>query len=181
MWVIAGVLLGLVVLGSLIGFHAGPHAHVVAGSLGVLAAAWLVWMALEGRSAPVLWALLSADVVVSAGVGVLAWKGLSVRSVDGSKHHLTSLEGAEGVAVGDLDPNGIVRVNGETWSATAMNAKVRAGTLVQVLHVDGLRLEVWGDEAEPAGSDGSNPAVSATQDHLWSLSPADLDEESRRT
>lgn len=123
MWVIAGVLLGLVVLGSLIGFHAGPHAHVVAGSLGVLAAAWLVWMALEGRSAPVLWALLSADVVVSAGVGVLAWKGLSVRSVDGSKHHLTSLEGAEGVAVGDLDPNGIVRVNGETWSATAMNAR----------------------------------------------------------
>ena len=35
MWVIAGVLLGLVVLASLIGFHVGPHAHVAAGVLGV--------------------------------------------------------------------------------------------------------------------------------------------------
>ncbi len=61
MWVIAGVLLGLVVLASLIGFHVGPHAHVAAGVLGVLAAAWLVVMAVDGRSAPVLWALLSAD------------------------------------------------------------------------------------------------------------------------
>ena len=34
MWVIAGVLLGLVVLASLIGFHVGPHAHVAAGVFG---------------------------------------------------------------------------------------------------------------------------------------------------
>ena len=37
MWVIAGVLLGLVVLVSLIGFHVGPHAHVAAGILGLAA------------------------------------------------------------------------------------------------------------------------------------------------
>ena len=42
MWIIAGVLLGLVVLASLVGFHSGPHAHVAAGVVGVLAAAWLV-------------------------------------------------------------------------------------------------------------------------------------------
>jgi len=28
MWVIAGVLLGLLVLASLVGFHTGPHAHL---------------------------------------------------------------------------------------------------------------------------------------------------------
>ena len=28
MWIVAGILLGLVVLTSLIGFHAGPHVHV---------------------------------------------------------------------------------------------------------------------------------------------------------
>ncbi len=34
MWVVAGVLIGLVVLVSLVGFHSGPHAHVVAAAVG---------------------------------------------------------------------------------------------------------------------------------------------------
>src|SRR5581483_11074521 len=38
MWVVAGVLVGLVVLASLVGFHTGPHGHVVASLLGVAAA-----------------------------------------------------------------------------------------------------------------------------------------------
>jgi membrane-bound ClpP family serine protease len=150
MWVIAGVLLGLVVLASLIGFHVGPHAHVAAGVFGVLAAAWLVVMAVDGRSAPMLWALLSADLVVSAGIGTLAWKGLTTRSSYEAGHRLVSLDGAEGVAIGDLDPDGIVRVNGENWSAVAVNGSVRAGTGVQVLRVAGVRLEVWGDETVAA-------------------------------
>ena len=79
MWVIAGVLFGIVVLASLIGFHVGPHAHLAAGIFGVLTAAWLVVMAVNGRSAPVLWALLSADLVVSAGIGTLAWKGFTTQ------------------------------------------------------------------------------------------------------
>jgi len=181
MWVIAGVLLGVVVLASLIGFHVGPHAHILAGVFGLLAAAWPVWMAVDGRSAPVLWALLTADVVVSAGVGTLAWKGLSMREVDNGVRRQLSVEGAEGVAVGDLDPSGIVRVNGEHWSATAMNGTVRSGTPVQVLRVNGLRLEVWGDEADLVDPQGSTPAVPTPHDHLWSLSPADGDEEKRRT
>ena len=31
MWIVAGVLLGVVVLASLAGLHAGPHAHLAAG------------------------------------------------------------------------------------------------------------------------------------------------------
>ena len=150
MWVIAGVLLGLVVLASLIGFHVGPHAHVAAGIFGVLAAAWLVVMAVDGRSAPVLWALLSADLVVSAGIGTLAWKGLTTRGINVADRHLVSPNGAEGVAIGDLDPEGIVRVNGENWSAVAVNGAVQAGTPVQVVRVAGVRLEVWGDETAAA-------------------------------
>lgn len=146
MWVIAGVLLGLVVLASLVGFHSGPHAHVVAGVVGVLAAAWLVLMAVEGRSAPVLWALLSADLVVSLGVGVMAWNGLSRRGT--SAHQVNSPEGAEGVAVSDLVPEGIVRVRGEQWSAASLNGTVRAGTRVQVLRRSGVHLDVWGEDAE---------------------------------
>lgn len=152
MWVIAGVLLGLVVLASLVGFHSGPHAHVVAGGVGVLAAAWLVFMAVEGRSAPVLWALLSADLVISVGVGVLAWNGLSHRVT--SAHHVSSPEGAEGVAISDLAPEGIIRVRGEQWSAASVNGTVRSGTRVQVLRRTGVHLEVWGENAEAVPTAG---------------------------
>lgn len=153
MWIVAGVLLGLVVLSALVGFHSGPHAHAAAGVIGVAAAAWLVLMAVSGRSGPALWALLSADLVVSAGVGVMAWSGLSSRHAAGGQH-LPALEGAEGVAVSDLVPEGIVRVRGEQWSAVSLNGRVRAGTRVQVLHVAGVRLEVWGEEAMPASAEG---------------------------
>jgi len=151
MWIIAGVLLGLVVLTSLVGFHSGPHAHVVAGVIGVLASIWLVSMAVEGRSAPILWALLSADLVVSAGVGAMAWYGLSERGTAGHLH--SSLVSAEGIAVSDLAPEGIVRVRGEQWSAVSANGTVRAGTRVQVLRAAGVRLEVWGEDAEAVPAD----------------------------
>jgi membrane-bound ClpP family serine protease len=162
MWVIAGVLLGLVVLASLAGFHAGPHAHVVAGVLGVLAALWLVAMLVEGRSAPVLWALLSADVVVSAGVGALAFYSLSGRAH--TAHRPVRIEGSEGLAVSDLRPDGIVSVRGERWSASSVNGPVPAGTRVQVLGVSGVRLEVWGEEPEigPAGGAGGDTEGEST-------------------
>jgi len=159
MWVIAGVMLGIVVLASLIGFHVGPHAHVAAGIFGVLAAAWLVVMALDGRSAPVLWALLSADLVVSAGIGTLAWKGLTTRGINVAGRHLVSPDGAEGIAVGDLHPEGIVRVNGENWSAVAVNGPVRAGTPVQVVRVAGVRLEVWADQMMAPGGEAELEAA----------------------
>jgi membrane-bound ClpP family serine protease len=160
MWAIAGVLLGLVVLASLIGFHVGPHAHLAAGVLGALAAAWLIVMAVDGRTAPVLWALLSADVVVSAGVGTLAWKGLTTRGANVADRHLVSPVGSHGVAVGELGPEGIVRVNGENWTAVSLNGKVRAGSPVDVLRVAGVRLEVWGDEQlDPAGPDDLDVAL----------------------
>lgn len=156
MWIIAGVLLGVVVLGSLIGFHTGPHTHVVAGVCGVLAAIWLVVMAVDGRSASLVWALFSADVVVSAGVGIMGWYGISHRD-DSGYHRPGRLEGAEGVAVSDLGPDGIVRVRGEQWSAHSVNGSVSAGTRVQVLQATGVRLEVWGEDAVegPPGANGN--------------------------
>jgi membrane-bound ClpP family serine protease len=158
MWFVAGLLLGSVVLASLIGFHTGPHTHVLAGVLGILAAAWLVIMAVEGRSLSVLLLLLSADVVVSGGVGMLAWKGLTTRNLEGLGHH-NRLEGAEGVAQNDLHPSGIVRVRGENWSAESMNGDIPAGTRVQVIRVSGVRLHVWGEH-----SDSDAPDVSQLQE-----------------
>jgi membrane-bound ClpP family serine protease len=149
-WIVAGILLGVVVLSSLAGFHTGPHTHLFAGICGAVAAVWLVAMALSGHSAPVVWTLFSADVVVSAGVAVMGWFGLT--HAGRGSYPSTRLEGAEGVAVSDLVPEGIVRVRGEQWSATAVNGTVRAGTRVQVLGVSGVRLDVWGEKELVGGA-----------------------------
>jgi membrane-bound ClpP family serine protease len=146
MWVVAGVLLGVVVLASLVGLHTGPHAHLLAWVVGVAAAGWFVLMAVDGRSAPVLWALLAADLAIAFGVGFTAWRGLTSSAPD--SRHFPSLESSEGVALSDLSPDGIVQVRGEHWSASSVNGPVREGTRVQVLRARGVRLEVWGEEIE---------------------------------
>lgn len=153
MWVITGVLLGLVVLASLIGFHVGPHAHLMAGVFGVLAGASLLWLAVEGSASALLWALFAGDLTISAGVGYLAWRGLSDRDQQLAEHRMLSQASAEGVAISDLDPAGVVRVQGEEWSAVAINAPVRRGSQVLVIGRGGVRLEVWGEESPPTLGD----------------------------
>jgi membrane-bound serine protease (ClpP class) len=56
--------------------------------------------------------------------------------------------GSEGIVVRDLDPDGIVRVAAEDWTAASAQGTLRAGTRVRVVEERGLRLVV-----EPAGSD----------------------------
>lgn len=148
MWIVAGLLLGLTLVTALIGFHSGPHVHVVAAVLGVAAAAWLLFMASDGQSAPLLWVLFSADVAMSGGIGVIGW--MALRRSDRLGAHVAGvrLEGSEGVAVTDLTPEGIVRVRGEEWSATCVNGRVAAGSPVQVLH-GGVRIEVWAESPLP--------------------------------
>ncbi|MBO0692115.1 MAG: hypothetical protein J2P58_04375 [Acidimicrobiaceae bacterium] len=161
MWVVAGILVGMVLATLVVGFHTGPHAHAVAGGFGALLAGWLILMAAEGMAAPALWALLSADVAVSGGAGVMAWQGLGrARHVPSM---LRSLVGSEGVAVSDLDPEGIARVGGEQWSVVSLNGPARAGTRVQVLRAEGVRLEVWGEEADVAAA-GLSPELYPSTD-----------------
>jgi membrane-bound serine protease (ClpP class) len=50
--------------------------------------------------------------------------------------------GAEGVAVTNLAPNGMVRVKSEDWTATAQGGTILQGERVKVLAVEGLRLHV---------------------------------------
>lgn len=146
MWTVAGILLGVVIVASLVGFHTGPHAHMVAAVAGVLVAAWFLFMVADGRSSSLLWVILGADLALSVGLGVAAWRVLSTRHED--LRHFNSLEALEGVAVSDLAPEGIVRVRGEQWTAESVNGTVKAGARVQVLRAEGVRLEVWGEEAD---------------------------------
>jgi membrane-bound serine protease (ClpP class) len=160
MWVIAGLLLGIVVLAAILGFHTGPHAHLVAGAAGIVAAAWLVVMAIEGRSSSVLWTIFTADLLISAGVGLLAWRALASGRKQTGQLSLTQgmsdasrLEGLEGTVVKDLMPEGVVRVRGEEWTATAANGNAPTGSRVHVMSVEGMRLEVWVERAEAAESE----------------------------
>ena len=54
---------------------------------------------------------------------------------------IDSLVGKTGVSVGELWPDGQVKVNGEIWNARC-NGGCEAGTKVVVRAVDGLTLEV---------------------------------------
>jgi membrane-bound ClpP family serine protease len=146
MWAIAGVLLGLVVLASLVGFHTGPHSHFAAGVLGTIAALWLAIMALDGRSSALLWTLFGADMVLTAGVSSAAWKALGVERLASATRKVTRIEGAEGFAKTDLSPDGVVRVRGEDWSASSVNGDVAADAPIRVVSVDGIRLNVWAEE-----------------------------------
>jgi membrane-bound ClpP family serine protease len=151
MWVTTGAMLGVLCLVIFAGFHIGPHAHGVAVAIGALVAAWLVYLMVDRGPGPLLWTLLGADLVVGAGVAALAGKVLQgSASQEESSYGRSPLEGAEGVAISELAPEGIVRIRGEQWSATSVNGTVAPATAVQVLRVCGVRLEVWGEEAEPA-------------------------------
>ena len=146
MWIVAGALLGAALLAGLVGLHTGPHTHLVAAVTGLVAACWLVVMAVTGSPGTLLYVLLGADLSLSAGVGFGAWRGLRPGAGPPQLHHGPGgLEGREGVAVSDLDPEGVVRIQGEAWSARSLNGTIRAGTPVQVIRAEGVRLEVWGD------------------------------------
>jgi membrane-bound ClpP family serine protease len=147
MWIGVGVLLGLVVVASVLGFHVGPHGHIAGAGLGIAAAIWLVVMAATGQSGSLVWVLLGADTAMSGGLAAIAWRGLRSQDDQYSGSVSVSIVGAEGVAVSDLVPAGVVRVRGENWSATSLNGSVRAGSRIQVIEA-GVRLGVWSEDVE---------------------------------
>jgi membrane-bound ClpP family serine protease len=118
-----------------------------------LAGGWLVYTVIERGSGPGVWAILGADLLASGGLGVLAWRGISEFRGQLAADHRHPLEGAEGVALSDLVPGGVVRIRGEEWSAISVNGSAPRGTRVQVLRATGVRLEVWSEDAEPQSID----------------------------
>jgi membrane-bound ClpP family serine protease len=105
-------------------------------------------MAIFGNPHPLLYLLLGADVIIAAAVGVLAWRGLQEPAAAHDEPAMRSIEGAMGVAVSALSPEGVVRVGKEEWSAVSLNGNVAIGDAVQVIKAAGVRLEVWGESNE---------------------------------
>jgi membrane-bound ClpP family serine protease len=161
MWIVAGVLLTLVVLTALGGFHVGPHAHAVSGALAAVTAMWLLVMAVTGHAVPALWGLLIADLVLLGIVAALALLARAALRRPGALPADPSLAGIMGTAVSSLSPEGVVRVRGENWSAVSVNGPVAVGDPVQVLGRHGVRLEVWAENnLGTSGADAGRPVPS---------------------
>lgn len=175
MWMIAGVLLGLVCLATIAGFRAGPHVRLVAWFLGAVGAEWLVFMIVIGGPGPLRWSLLGAAAMLGAGAGVMVRRARSGRTTGTGIVRPNALDGAEGIAFGDLTPEGIVRVQGVLWSAISLNGTVPDATPVQVLRVDGVRLEVWGEYAEAASIERLFDLHPVALDHIGSAREAGVD------
>jgi membrane-bound serine protease (ClpP class) len=56
--------------------------------------------------------------------------------------HSQRVVGSEGVVVRALDPDGVVRVRGETWTARSTGGPVPEGTRIRVVGMKGLTVEV---------------------------------------
>lgn len=94
---------------------------------------------------PIFWLLpfsvaLPAYGAVVVLTALVAWPVVAAMR----RPHLTGLEGmvgARGEALIDLDPHGLIRCQGEVWSATA-NEALSPGERVRVLAVDRLHVRV---------------------------------------
>ena len=82
-------------------------------------------------------AMLVALVIDLGEVGFGLWYAKKRKAAVG----VSTLVGRKGVAIGELRPEGQVRVGGEIWKARSATG-CDAGASVVVCAVDGLRLEV---------------------------------------
>ncbi|NJF25528.1 NfeD family protein [Thermococcus sp. Bubb.Bath] len=108
----------------------------------IIVGLFLVWV-LPGFGVEVpLWAVASV-------IGVLIFKdilvapfilrgGLSARPRAGSE----SLVGRIALVVEDLDPEGLVKVDGELWSAECIKGSARRGEVVKIVGVSGSKVLV---------------------------------------
>jgi membrane-bound ClpP family serine protease len=100
-----------------------------------------------------LWLLPKIDInlpLFAVILIMLAWLGLAVFTYRmGSRAlrkkpegGLSSMLGTRGEVVKRLDPEGMVRIRGETWKAKSAGRKIEAGAIVTVVGQKGLKLIV---------------------------------------
>ncbi len=77
----------------------------------------------------------AAFFIFAIGMGIRAHRRKPVTGVQG-------IIGEVGQAITDINPEGQVRVHGETWIATSAEGKIKAGTRIQVERIKNLLLTV---------------------------------------
>lgn len=148
-WGAAVVVFSLVVATAVVSAHAGGHAWFVPLPGAFLAIAFAMAVSGPNRSASAWW-LLAASAAFSGMAVLMAAGVLRSRAVARSVPQPT-LVGAQGTAVSAMEPMGIARVNGETWTAESVSGPLPAGATVHVVRVEGLRLLVWSEQGDVLG------------------------------
>jgi membrane-bound ClpP family serine protease len=102
----------------------------------------LVFLGLWYFHVRITWVIILVIVIAMAGFIVLMHKAvvpaLRRRKVTGREGML----GQAGRVTQVLDPAGTVIINGEYWQASSIEGKIEVGEEVEVVGIDGLKLEV---------------------------------------
>lgn len=153
-----GAVLGVALLAVVVaGIHAGGHGWFVPLPVLALAAAWAVAGSNRGWSAAPAWALAAVTLLASLGAGALVLPALAWRRVPGSSVVPEGLRGCAGTALTALEPTGVVRVRGESWTARSLSGPLPAGAEVRVVSLEGLCLLVWSEDGSVPGPDVLEP------------------------
>lgn len=123
----------------------GPLA--VGGLLAFIAGSLLLFRPLPGEEAAQPGLSVSPWLVATMSLGVTGFFLLVGRAVFKASRTPVStgaqaMIGRVGVATSDLTPAGVVRVEGEAWSAVSEDGPIEAGKEVQVIAVEGVTLKV---------------------------------------
>jgi membrane-bound serine protease (ClpP class) len=146
-WIgVAVVVVGVVLMG--VELKAPTHGLLtLAGLAGLVAGSELLYAA-PGSLAPIVTELTVAPVVLGGTVLVGLGVGLTFARIARRIRtlppiiSLEQLVGARGVSRSGLDPEGVVHVQGQLWSARARGPHLGPGEPVRVLARHGLILEV---------------------------------------
>jgi membrane-bound ClpP family serine protease len=164
MSVIALAVVIVLLIALLASVHVGPHAVMVTSSALTVAlsgAIVLVGLGTLFVAEPLL-ALIILALALVGSAATLMWGYKSARSREvGTIKRDERLRDCPATAVTDLTPNGIVRVEGEQWTAESLDGPIRAGTAVLVSEVHGLRLTVIID---PLSSDRPQSVAHKTKE-----------------
>jgi membrane-bound ClpP family serine protease len=121
---------------------AGGHAWFVPLPALVLAGLWALTVS-RSHEATSWWlvALSAAAAAIGLGVGSAALQ-LRLRTPPPGP---AGPHGESGTTLTALTPVGVVRVAGETWTATSLSGRLAVGVPVHVVRVNGVRLDVWSE------------------------------------
>lgn len=102
----------------------------------------LVWFLLPYFGIDLHWGVLAGVLAVLSAAAVFTYRAINFapgREPSGGRE---SLIGATATALTCLEPDGVVRLSGENWSARSPNGRVKAGDDVVIVSCRGLRLTV---------------------------------------
>jgi membrane-bound serine protease (ClpP class) len=113
----------------------GGVALMVVGALTLIDPAQAPGVRLAGWIVPVVALGLATSALISISLAVRSRRLPVVTGVE-------ALIGRTGVALSDLAPRGMVKIDGEVWSAVAVDEPIARGEQVAIVNVEGVTLRV---------------------------------------